>query len=95
MSVPFWCSCPAKVVGEGCDGERTHDRASMVWKRYLPLKMAIFGIYVSFLGCNCGFRALQPLVFQSSHLSLFKTFLFLVPGLEGSTEGAYGRTKSL
>ena len=23
----------------------------MVWKRYLPLKMAMFGIYVRFLGC--------------------------------------------
>ncbi len=24
----------------------------MVWKRYLPLNMAIFGIYVSFRGCT-------------------------------------------
>lgn len=32
MSVPFCCSYPTKAVGEGCYGEMTHDRPSMVWK---------------------------------------------------------------
>ena len=32
MSVPFCCSYPTKAVREGCYGEMTHDRPSMVWK---------------------------------------------------------------
>ena len=31
----------------------------MVWKRWLPLNMAIFGIYVKFLACTSSFKCVQ------------------------------------
>ena len=40
----------------------------MVWKMWLPLKMAIFGIYVRFLGCRYIIYPAQPLFFAAWHL---------------------------
>ena len=36
----------------------------MVWKRWLLLNVAIFGIYVRFLGCETGRMECQHLRFQ-------------------------------
>ena len=61
-------NCPAKVVGEGYYGERTHDRESMGWKMYFLSNMAILGIYVKFQEGNYFLSRTPPMNLRTSHL---------------------------